>query len=182
VPKPKGQNATSWVPDPEVAERRAKLVEYRRQRIPYAQFYKELGYSSVEAASRDYSRALEESIARQDAAVEVYREEQLRELDYLAEEAHKVLRARHYVVSQAGKIVTDPQGVPLADPGPVLAAIDRLVKILDRVAKLRGLDAPQRLEVLTVDAIDAAIADLNQQIAALGVEAGEAAAAPGTSD
>lgn len=154
-----------------VAARRAKLVAYRRMRRPYADIYEELGYNSVQAASKDFSRALEESIAAQHASVEVWREEQLLELDYLAEEAHRVLRARHYVIAPGGRVVRDPETEePLLDDGPVLAAIDRLVKILDRVAKLRGLDAPQRLEVMTIDAIDAAIADLNAQIAAADAE------------
>lgn len=154
-----------------VAARRSKLVEYRRRKVPYAAFYEELGYTSVDVARRDFARALEESIAAQHASVEVYREEQLVELDYLAEEAHKILRARHYVVTQAGKIVDDPDtGQPMLDDGPVLAAIDRLVKILDRVAKLRGLDAPQKLEVMTIDAIEAAITDLNAQLAFAAAE------------
>lgn len=161
-----------------VAARRAKLVEYRRQRRPYADIYKELGYKSVQDASKDFHRALEESIAAQHASVEVYREEQLLELDHLAEEAHKVLAARHYVVSASGRVALDPDTEePLIDHQPVLAAIDRLVKILDRVAKLRGLDAPQKLEVMTIDAIEAAIADLNAQLAADHTEVGEATAA-----
>ncbi len=164
----------------EVAARRAKLVEYRRQRIPYDKFWAELGYSSRDAATRDFTRAIEESIAAQHASVEVYREEQLAELDYLAEKAHEVLRARHYMVTQSGKVVEDPEtGQPMVDDGPMLAAIDRLVKILDRIAKLRGLDAPQRLEVMTIDAIDAAIADLNQRIAAADAEAAQVAAVEG---
>ncbi|MFK0182067.1 hypothetical protein ACIQVR_39655 [Streptomyces xanthochromogenes] len=154
-----------------MAVRRAKLVEYRRRKVPYSQFYKELGYANANAASRDFHRALEESIAEQHASVEVYREEQLIELDFLAEEAHKILRTRHYVIN-SGRIVEHPDtGEPLEDDGPVLAAIDRLVKILDRIAKLRGLDAPQRLEVMTIDAIEAAIADLNEQLAASDAQA-----------
>ena len=147
-----------------VAARRSKLVEYRRRKVPYAHFYEELGYSSVDVARRDFARALEESIAAQHASVEVYREEQLVELDYLAEEAHKILRARHYVVTQSGKIVDDPEtGQPLLDDGPVLAAIDRLVKILDRVAKLRGLDQI-KVQVLTIDAIEAEIERLSMEL------------------
>jgi|GEM_PF-1902587 len=158
------------------AQRRAKLVEYRRRKVPYADFYEELGYGSIQSARKDFTRALEYSIAAQHASVEVYREEQLEELDYLAEEAHKVMRATHYVVAPGGRIVEDPEtGRPLIDDGPRLQAIDRLIKILNRVAKLRGLDAPQKLEVMTIDAIEAAIADLNAQIAATDPET-EAAA------
>ncbi|GHB55541.1 hypothetical protein GCM10010331_49210 [Streptomyces xanthochromogenes] len=164
-----------------MAVRRAKLVEYRRRKVPYSQFYEELGYANANAASRDFHRALEESIAEQHASVEVYREEQLIELDFLAEEAHKILRTRHYVIN-SGRIVEHPEtGEPLEDDGPVLAAIDRLVKILDRIAKLRGLDAPQRLEVMTIDAIEAAIADLNEQLAASDAEAEAPAGTEGTS-
>lgn len=163
-----------------VAARRTKLIDFRRKKIPYAAFYEELGYASADAARRDFNRALEEAIAAQHASIEVYREEQLGELDYLAEEAHKILRARHYVVTQSGKLVDDPEtGQPLLDDGPVLAAIDRLVKILDRVAKLRGLDAPQKLEVMTIDAIDAAISELNAQLAAADSEAEPLAGAEG---
>ena len=86
------------------------------------------------------------------------------------------MRAMHYVVAPGGRIVEDPEtGRPLIDDGPRLQAIDRLIKILNRVAKLRGLDAPQKLEVMTIDAIEAAIADLNAQIAATDPET-EAAA------
>jgi hypothetical protein len=165
-----------------IAARRAKLVEYRRRKIPYADFYEELGYTSAVVARKDFARALEENIAAQNASVEVYREEQLQELDYLAEEAHKILRARHYVVTQSGKIVEDPEtGQPMVDDGPVLAAIDRLVKILDRIAKLRGLDQI-KVEVMTIDAIEAAIVDLNNQLAASDVEAEALAGAEGAQD
>lgn len=175
MPRPRAERAAT-------AERRAKLVEYRRRKVPYSRFYKELGYGSPEAASKDFHRTLEENLAGQHASVEVYREEQLIELDYLAEEAHKILRARHYVVTASGKIVEDPEtGQPLEDDGPVLAAIDRLVKILDRIAKLRGLDAPQRMEVMTIDAIESAIADLNEQLAAADAEAEATAGTEGTS-
>lgn len=172
MPRPRAERAAT-------AARRAKLVEYRRRKVPYSQIFEELGYANANAASRDFHRALEESLAEQHASVEVYREEQLIELEFLAEEAHKILRTRHYVIN-SGRIVEHPDtGQPLEDDGPVLAAIDRLVKILDRIAKLRGLDAPQRLEVLTIDAIEAAIADLNAQLAATDAEAEAVARAEG---
>ena len=164
-----------------LAVRRAKLVEYRRRKVPYAQFYEELGYGSVDAARKDFHRALEESIAAQHGSVEVYREEQLTELDYLAEEAHKALREQHYIVAASGKVALDPDtDQPLIDYGPKFAAIDRLVKILDRVAKLRGLDQI-KVQVLTIDAIDAEIQRLSGELATLGDEA-DAAARTETAD
>ena len=159
-----------------VNARRAKLVEYRRQKIPYSRFYEELGYGSVNEATKDFKRTLEESIARQDNNVELYREEQLQELEYLAEEAHAILREVHYIVGVSGKVALDPDtDRPLIDHTPRLQAIDRLLRILDRVAKLRGTEQI-RVEVLTIDAIDAEIQRLSRDLAALGDEAGEAAA------
>lgn len=158
-----------------IAERRAKLVEYRRQKRPYAEIYQELGYGSPHAASKDFRRALEDSIARQDASVEVYREEQLGELEYLAEEVHRIFRKDHYHVSASGKVAEHPvTGEPLVDHGPNLAAADRILKIAAQVAKLRGLDSPQKIEgVFTIDALNQAILDAEQQLAALGNEAAD---------
>lgn len=164
----------------DLAVRRAKLVQYRLEGRPYDDIYEELGYSSAHAASRDFSRALESNIAEQRTSMEVYREAELMKLDDLTTKAMKVLLSRHFVTTQAGKLVEHPEtGQPLLDDAPVLAAIDRLLKIGDRRAKLLGLDAPQRLEVLTIDAIDAQIRGLTEQLAALDSEAGQAEAVEG---
>lgn len=156
----------------QVAARRAKLVEYRRQRIPYAEIYQELGYASPNAAMRDFHRALEESIARLDTNVEIYREEQLQELEYLAEKLHAVFRGEHFIVSQSGRIVEHPEtGVPLHDPQPRLAAADRLLKVNAEVSKLRGLHAPTKVQgVFTIDALNEAITEARDELAALGAE------------
>lgn len=159
-----------------IAERRAKLVAYRRKKIPYSQFYAELGYPSVSAATKDFTRTLQESIAHRETEVEVYREEQLIELEYLAEEIHEIFRGEHFHVSASGRIAEHPvTGEPLLDKGPNLAAADRLLKIAAQVAKLRGLDSPTRVEgVFTLDSLNRAIIDAEQQLAALGDEADEA--------
>jgi hypothetical protein len=167
-----------------VADRRAKLVEYRRRKVPYVDFYEELGYKTVHDATKDFSRVLQQSVARQDTAVEVYREEQLMELEYLAEEIHKIFRGEHFHVSASGRIAEHPiTGEPLLDRGPNLAAADRLLKIAAQVAKLRGMDSPTRLEgVFTIDALNQAIIDAEQQLAALEHEAAEAERTAGPAD
>ncbi len=53
---------------------------------------------------------------------------------------------------------------PLRDRAPVLAAIDRLLKIEERRAKLLGLDAPVRAELITIDAIEAEVARLAAEL------------------
>ena len=157
----------------QVAARRAKLVAYRRQRRPYKEIYAELGYSSPDAASKDFVRALQESIAAQHTEVEVYREEQLIELEYLAEEIHAEFRADHFLVSlTTGRVATHPQtGEPLRDPTPRYAAADRLLKIAEQIAKLRGLHAPTRVEgVFTIDALNKALDEARGELAALEAE------------
>ncbi len=155
-----------------VAERRAKLVKLRLEGCPYQDIYAELGYSSRGAASRDFSRILEGYIAEQRTSMEVHREVELMKLDTLTAQATRVLQRTHYMVTQSGRVAEDPDtGAPMLDDQPVLNAIDRLLRIGDRRAKLLGLDAPQRLEVLTIDAIDAQIAALTEQLAATRSEA-----------
>ncbi len=172
MPRPRAERAAT-------ADRRSKLIEYRRQRRPYREFYEELGYSSPSAASRDFNRALEENLAAVRTSAEAYREEELLELDHLAATAIRVMNTPHYEVTQSGKIVEDPAtGMPLIDDKPKLAAIDRLLKIQDRRSKLLGLDAAQKVEVLTLDALDAEAARLNALLAATDSEAGAPAGDP----
>jgi len=45
-----------------------------------------------------------------------------------------------------------------------LFAVDRVISIMDRRAKLMGLDAPTKHEVLTLDAVSAEIQRLEQQL------------------
>ena len=166
---PKGRSRGT---EPDSVDRRAKLFEYRRRKVPYTAFYEELGYASANAASKDFHRALEEHIAELRTTVEVYREEQLLELEYLAEIAHKVLTAHYYQIAPGGKVVRHPEtDEPLTDPGPKLAAMDRILKINGQVAKLRGTESATRIEgAITVDALDRALAEAREQLAALDGE------------
>jgi hypothetical protein len=162
-----------------VAERRTKLIQMRLAGHSFDECATRLGYSSRSAATKDFTRVFEQVTVEQRASAEVYREVELARLDDLTVTATRVLLTKHYVTTQGGRLVEHPEtGLPLLDDGPVLQAIDRLLKIQDRRAKLLGLDSPQRVEVLTIDAIDRAIADLNGQLAAFDDQAGEAATAP----
>lgn len=174
-----------------VADRRAKLIQYRLAGRRYDDVYQELGYASARAASRDFSRALEANIAEQRTSIEVYRETEilrldaeLERLDRLYAKVEKILDKFHVTV-QFGKVI-ELDGEPIEDDVPVLAAVDRLVKIEDarrrnaeRRAKLLGLDAAQRvsMEVLTIDDIDAQVRLLTEQLAADDAEAAEAGGA-----
>lgn len=85
-------------------------------------------------------------------AVQVTRlEAALSRLDALEEAAHEVLRREHITVNNGHIISLD--GVPLPDDGPVLSAIDRLIKIEDArvrngeaLRRILGLDMPVKVD------------------------------------
>jgi hypothetical protein len=115
-----------------------------------------LGYSDRGAACKDVTRALEANIVEQRVSAEELREVELLRLDRL----------------QAAVWGAAVQGD--------LRAIETCLKILDRRAKLLGLDSAIKLEVLTIDAIDAQLQQLEAQLrdtaafADLAREGGEA--------
>ncbi|MEV4604818.1 helix-turn-helix domain-containing protein [Amycolatopsis sp. NPDC049253] len=74
------------------------------------------------------------------------RKVQLERLGEMRQSALDVLERFHYTVSH-GKVIKDETGLPLEDDAPRLQAIDRLLRIEERIAKLMGLDAPTRAEV-----------------------------------
>jgi hypothetical protein len=159
-----------------VALRRAQALAMRKAGASYPEIAAAgLGYKTTAAAAQDVQRALLAVVA--EPAVEV-RALELMRLDDLWVKAAEVLNRQHVTVSH-GRIVKADDGEPLLDDGPVLAAIDRLLKIQERRAKYLGLDAPTKVEVLTIDTIDAAIRDAEAELArrAAAAEALQAAGA-----
>lgn len=159
------------------AERRKQAVAMRLSGSNLDQIVTVLGYASRAAASVDIKRAMETAVVEQSRSVEVYREEELQRLDLLLSEAWSILKREHITVSH-GRVVRDDMDQTIPDVGPVLAAMDRILKIQERRAKLLGLDAPQRHEVVSMDAIDAAIASLSAELGR--GQTGEAARAEAT--
>jgi hypothetical protein len=176
------------------AERRAKLVKMRIAGHSFDECAQALGYSSRDHATKDFCRILEHNIAQQRTSLEVYRElevlrldDEIKRLEDLYAQVKEVL-ARDHVTVSVGRVV-ELNGEPIPDESPFLQAVDRLLRIEDarrrnaeRRAKLLGLDAAQRVEVLTIDAIDAKVAELNEQLATLDREDREAAATEGAAD
>ena len=159
------------------AERDAEACRMRTRAMSYSQIAHELGYADEGAAHTGVRRALARTVAE---PAEDVRRTELARLDHLYASALAVLERAHVTVSQ-GRVVSqrvpgtgtyDPESrtwlgaewVDLLDDAPVLAAIDRLLKIQDRRAKLLGLDAPTRVQVMTVDVVDAEIARLTAEL------------------
>lgn len=124
------------------AERRRKAIAMKLAGATYEQIATALGYASRGAACVDIQRALEQSLAEQHRDAEVMRHELVLQLE-------QVKRAMW----------------PAMLNGDTKAA-DVVLKAVDRIAKLVGADAPTRVEVLTMGAIESEIAKLEAQIAA----------------
>lgn len=140
------------------ADRRAKAIRMKIDGANYTEIAEALGYHSRGSACTDIRRALEKHVIEEGLAVEAWRELELARLD--------VLQKAIWPEAKDG----NPR------------AIETALKILDRRAKLLGLDSAIKLEVLTIDALDAQIQRLEAELgrndlAPLDGEAGEAEAA-----
>lgn len=149
--------------DPNTARRDAEAARLRGRGWTYQRIADELGVSK-QTAYDAVQRALRDTLEEPAADV---RQLELARLDDMYAAVMGVLEREHITVSQ-GRVVrrrlVDEQGMPIitgsdadgkpiyaeediVDDGPVLAAVDRLLKIQERRAKLLGLDAPTKAEV-----------------------------------
>jgi len=178
--------------DPRTTARDAEACRLRQRGMSYPEIAKELGYSEASHASQAVSRVLRATVEEPGAEV---RKTELARLDAMHRAALDVLERMHVTVSQGrvvqhrvagtgtwdpeARIWVDAEWVDLADDAPILSAIDRLLKIQERRARLLGLDAPVKHEVRNVDAVDAEIEHLVARLAAGGQGPVAAEAAPG---
>lgn len=88
---------------------------------------------------------------------------ELQSYDELEAIAWRQLQANHVLV-QNGRIIRADDGVPLEDNRFVLETMDRILKIKERRARLLGLDAPTRAEIVSIDSVDAEIARLEREM------------------
>lgn len=151
-----------FVRSEESAVRDAEACTLRTAGLTYAKIAERLGYADHSAARKAVERALAATVAEPAARLRTL---ELNRLDAATVVAFQVLTASHVTVSN-GRVIMDPgnPSKPLVDHGPKLAAIDRIVRLSERRSRLCGLDAPVRVEVPTVDQVEAEIARLAAQL------------------
>ena len=147
------------------AQRDAEACRLRACGYSYEAIAKQLSYGNRGNAHRAVQTALSSTVRE---GADELRELALIELDEMAREGWAVLRREHILVS-GGRVVKQ-DGKPVPDDGPVLAALDRLLKIAERRVRLLGLDAAvkSRVEVITADMIEAEITRLEAELAGHG--------------
>jgi hypothetical protein len=143
--KPANRDIAHQIP---LADRRRNAVELKIGGATWQQIADRLGYDSRASAYTDVRRALQQSVAELAIPREEYRQLELDRLDEMQNALwSKVLEGD-------------------------TKAIDTSLRLMDRRAKLLGLDAPTRTEgVLTLDAIDASIAHIAAQVDAARTQA-----------
>jgi hypothetical protein len=161
-----------------------EALRLKREHLSWEQIARRMGWSQGSVAARAVSRALSE-VPTQD--IEEVRKVEIERLDELAMRAKVIMLRRHYAISANGRAAVHPEtGEVLEDDGPSLQALDRLLRIQERRARLLGLDAAQKYEVRTVDDLDARLSALAEQLAAndpvpetgVPVDAGQGGEAP----
>lgn len=94
----------------------------------------------------DIHRALKEYRKRTDRTIEENITAQQLRFDEIRRRLFAILASKHYVLNK-GEIVNGPDGEPLQDSAPVLAALAQLRALEDQVAKLHGTYSSEKITV-----------------------------------
>ncbi|MEU9703121.1 hypothetical protein [Streptomyces sp. NPDC047981] len=122
----------------EIAERRAQLIRLRRKGVPFDDDrILDLGYSSAGHATKDLIRALAQRRDDQAAEASIYRQQENERLDALLEAAWPHATKTRPVYKD-GEYVGDELD---------MRAVDTVLRLMDRRAKLNGLDMPVKAEL-----------------------------------
>lgn len=129
------------------AQRVADVAALRQQGKTYRAIAAELGISTTAAWGyyEDWCNQLRHGDPQIEDAAKRALWGQLARIRAEREAVTAVLTARHLTVSNG--VVARLDGEPIEDDAPVLAAVDRLVKLDDQEAKLLGIYAEKKLAV-----------------------------------
>lgn len=131
--------AVSKLRQDEIAVRRTALLKLRREGVRYDdERILALGYSSAATARSDLKRVLEQHRDEEAAEVSVYRQQENERLDALLEAAWPQATKPQPILDKEGEVVAMAVD---------MRAVDTVLRLMDRRAKLNGLDMPGKTEV-----------------------------------
>lgn len=124
------------------AERRARVVELKREGLTHREIGERLGVSE-DGVSKAYRRAVAEYSS---GAVEAMRVDIMARLDRIFALTDDFM-SRTYVAVSNGRIVIDEDGTPVEDIVPALEAARTSLTALNQLRDLVGANAPKRTQV-----------------------------------
>lgn len=144
----------------ELDERRLKAIEMKRRAMPWEYIAGQLGYLTAQHAAADVLGALERRRKESARQLDAYVQLELEKLDTLERAMYKIMQRKHILVQQ-GKVMINPDTHELIeDDAPHMQAVDRIVKIMERRAKMLGLDSAMKLDMRVSDETNAKIEEL----------------------
>lgn len=138
-----------------MAERRRQAFAHRLAGKTLQQTADAMGVSV--SSARRYTRA--EAHTVETTAREEYRQQQIDQLQVMRAECLEILESGAPMVSH-GRLIKDDEGNPLVDLELKLKTQDRLLKVMERLTKLLGLDEPTRTEAAVTASVTEIPADL----------------------
>lgn len=143
------------VADMKMVERDLKIVALKREGLSFQQIANQVGISKS-GVILGFQRVKKRVEAKTDESYAEYREEQLARVATMREVVADIIAARHVTISN-GHVISEMTGRdddgkpvygdPYEDHGPVMAAVDRMVKLDEHEAKLLGLFAKTEVDV-----------------------------------
>lgn len=131
----------------------------------------ELGYANRGEVSKAIKRVLAETA--RETGTELLREQQLAEMNELRRVMWDRVNNPPPAVDRLGRIVVDDNGEPVPDVQAQAAAAATIIRAAERIARLRGLDAPKRSVSMNAGDIDALISMAQTEIQRLAEERAE---------
>lgn len=160
----------------EVAVRRTQLLALRRQGVRFDdQRVEDLGYSSPSAARKDLTRALEAHRVEEAAEIHTYRQQENERLDALLEAAWPRATKPSPVFDKDGEVIDHVLDV---------RAVDTVLRLMDRRAKLNGLDMPVKAELSGPDGgvIPFSTGEASELLALIGISESDSAGQDGAGE
>ena len=131
-----------FITTPDHIKRGEEVCRLRSQGLPWRVIAERVGFNDPSSAFTAYRTAIAKlpSTATNEA-----RTTELEHLDFLRRTVVALLD-KQYITVSAGRVVYFGDD-PIEDTGPILAAVDRLLKIESQIADLHGLKSPSSIVV-----------------------------------
>lgn len=122
----------------DTAQRDGLAAELRARSMSYRDIALKLGYAGESGAHKAVQRALAAAPAEGAAELRAIEAERL---DALARRLWAVIDTK-YPLTAPDRVFVNKDGESVPDPRPIIAAVDRLLRISEQRRRLLGLDAP----------------------------------------